>query len=184
MANRRGVTGDMSARRQTHFDLATKLSSRPGHPGNDDSSAAVETSTTATGLSRLWRRRKNPRADPVPAPPKPHQPSDHDPDPIIFWVRRGGEWREIQRVVIDPSDPFAVTRVAKRYERDHNATFRNQAMRNITAAQCLRAAQHDGSNSIFMSFNEGIGGHAVTRAMVSGAEAVNLDASRKRKRTP
>ncbi|QKX63195.1 uncharacterized protein TRUGW13939_10364 [Talaromyces rugulosus] len=186
-AKRRRAAGDVSliaARRQTQLDLVSTMSLRPDDGGHD-SGATAETSTTATGLSRLWRRRKNPRADPassrrpdpapIPEPARPAPPplSDHEPDSIIFRVWRGGEWREIQRVAIDPSDAFGVARVAKRYERDEYAMHHDKAMRNIKAAQCLRAAQDDGKNSIFMIFrNSPVDPIIITPAMVTAADAV------------
>ncbi|CRG91095.1 Titin [Talaromyces islandicus] len=182
-ATRRGAAGDVSliaARHRTHLNLVPTLPSRPDHNGLD-AGATAETSTTATGLSRLWRRRKNARADPAssrrpdPAPvPEPAQPAPPPrSDSIIFRVWRGGEWREIQRVAIDPSDTFGVARVARRYERDEYALFHDKALRNIKATQCLRAAQDDGTNSIFMVFrNRPDDIITITAAMVRAVDAV------------
>ncbi|EED23506.1 hypothetical protein TSTA_069270 [Talaromyces stipitatus ATCC 10500] len=80
---------DPSSRPLTQMEFYKIMADLPAWPGNDQSAH-----------------------DDVPPPP-----GDLEADTIIFRVWRGGKWIEIQRVAIDPDDPFHIERVANRYEQ-------------------------------------------------------------------
>ncbi len=94
---------------------------------------------------------------------------------MIFRVWKGGQWREVERIEVDPDDPFHIERKAKRYEEFENAEFYDKNMRKIAAADCFRAAQEEGTNSIFMLYHDGPFERTITRTMVTEADKVSAD---------
>jgi len=99
---------------------------------------------------------------------------------IIFKSREKGQWREVDRLIVDQSDPFHVERVARRYARDNHTTFYDKKLRKITPAQCFRAATEDGTNTIFMKHGSEL---TVTRAIVASvSESLDTDTEPERNR--
>jgi hypothetical protein len=72
---------------------------------------------------------------------------------ITFKVYEDGRWRITDEIQVDPADPSEAQRIAYKYAREANqhAKFYNKKLRLISAAQCVRAAMDDGSNTILMS---------------------------------
>jgi hypothetical protein len=92
---------------------------------------------------------------------------------IIFKALQGGEWREMERLAVDPSDPFHTEQVAIRYVRDHGISFYDKKLGNIALRQCFRAAIEDGTNTVFIALGREL---AITRAMVvSGSKPLGMD---------
>jgi hypothetical protein len=56
----------------------------------------------------------------------------------------------MERVTLDPSDPFRAVRVASRYERDEPVEFVDRNMHAIAAAKCVQAAQAEGTRLILL----------------------------------
>ncbi|KAJ6071034.1 hypothetical protein N7499_009048 [Penicillium canescens] len=55
-------------------------------------------------------------------------------------------------MVVDPSDPSPVERMARKNARERNATFYDQNLCTITPAQCFDSAIEDSTNTIFVAF--------------------------------
>ena len=75
--------------------------------------------------------------------------------------------------------PSEAHRIAHKYARKDNkhARFCNKNLRLVSAAQCVRAAMDDGSNTVLMSLLQGL---VVTWAKVAAvAEMVKADALRR-----
>lgn len=150
----------------THDDVSARLPSLP-EPSSASARAGLrlrqrpqDQATKAS--SRRHRKAPNPRQ----VPP----PSNLPADTIIFRVWRGGQWVEIERVTLDPADPFHVERVASRYEQTEHAEFYDKNMHKIAAPQCLRVAQAEGTYSVFMMYPDGLFARTITRAMVTAAD--------------
>ena len=80
---------------------------------------------------------------------------------------------------VDPNDPSEAQRIAYKYARKENqhARFYNKKLRLVSAAQCVRAAMDDGSNTVLMSLGQDL---VVTRAKVAEvAEMLNDDAEKR-----
>lgn len=76
--------------------------------------------------------------------------------PIMFRARdEHGDWnRLVHQMVVDPSDPSPVERMASKNARAHKATFYDQNLRQVPPGQCFDAAIEDGTNTIFMTFGD------------------------------
>ncbi|EFW13294.1 hypothetical protein CPSG_10105 [Coccidioides posadasii str. Silveira] len=97
---------------------------------------------------------------------------------IIFKARNErGEWERVHEVGVDPFNPSEVERVAKKDARNRHATFYDKNMRSITPARCFDAAVEDGTNTIFMVFEEKM---AINEKMVASVSQA-LDSERKRR---
>jgi hypothetical protein len=96
-----------------------------------------------------------------------------DANIMIFRAWKGGQWREVERIKVDPNNPFHIERKAKRYEELEQAEFYDKNMHNITTADCFRAAQEEGTNSIFMIYHDGPFERTITRAIVTEADKVS-----------
>ncbi|KAJ5215247.1 uncharacterized protein N7498_001654 [Penicillium cinerascens] len=75
---------------------------------------------------------------------------------IIFRARdQHGEWsRLVDKIVVDPSDPSPVERMAAKQARAQKATYYDQNLRQVPPGQCFDAAIEDGTNTIFMTLGE------------------------------
>ena len=75
---------------------------------------------------------------------------------IMFRARNeNGEWnRVVHQMVVDPSDPSPVERMAKKNARKRNATFYDQNLRTLAPTQCFDAAIEDGTKTIFVTFGD------------------------------
>ncbi|KAL4891328.1 hypothetical protein BDV59DRAFT_203528 [Aspergillus ambiguus] len=113
-----------------------------------------------TGSSTISRRARkkliprivagNPRVDRT---PQALQASSAAPVKVAFKARSANSgWKTVYELDVDPSDPTAVERLARKDARNRQATFYNKDMRMITPAQCYEAAIEDGTNTIFMDF--------------------------------
>lgn len=68
---------------------------------------------------------------------------------ISFWAFEREEWKQSDRLRVDPSDPSPVERTARKYSwKDYSLYDRN--LQSISPAQCYRAATVDGNNAIFL----------------------------------
>lgn len=78
-----------------------------------------------------------------------------------------------------PEYPSEAHHIAHKYARKDNkhARFYNKNLRLVSAAQCVRAAMDDGSNTVLMSLQQDL---VVTRAKVAAvAEMAKADAQRR-----
>ncbi|KAJ5766653.1 uncharacterized protein N7511_004269 [Penicillium nucicola] len=75
---------------------------------------------------------------------------------ITFRARdEHGDWnRLVRQMVVDPSDPSPVGRMASKNARERQATFYDQNLRQVPPGQCFDAAIEDGTNTIFMTFGD------------------------------
>ena len=183
---------DPSLPRKTQLDFQKIMADLPVWPGNDQSSSgdvgadstatAEQAESPASGLARFWRRRAKPatqaaksssrRSKGSDAPPLPPPPSDLEADAMIFWVWKANQWREIERVALDPSDPLRAVRAALRYEQHEPVEFVDKNMHGIAAAKCVQVAQAEGTRSIFMLLKDGPLERPITRAMAMAADDV------------
>lgn len=111
-------------------------------------------------------------------PPKLQHGTGTESIRIVFKTRNEhGEWeRIIHELVVDPSDPSSVERVARKDARNQKATFYDKDLRIITPAQCFDAAIEDEVNTIFITYGEELSVDEETVASVSRS----LDADRER----
>ena len=93
---------------------------------------------------------------------------------IMFRARNeNGEWdRVVHQMVVDPSDPSPVERMAKKNARKRNATFYDRNLRTLAPTQCFDAAIEDGTKTIFVTFDNELAVdeetmESVTRALES-----------------
>ena len=93
---------------------------------------------------------------------------------IMFRARNeNSEWdRVVHQMVVDPSDPSPVERMAKKNARKHNTTFYDQNLRTLAPTQCFDAAIEDGTKTIFVTFGNELAVdeetmESVTRALES-----------------
>ena len=98
---------------------------------------------------------------------------------ITFKAYENGGWHVTDQVPVNPNDPSEAHRIAHKYARKDNkhARFYNKNLRLVSAAQCVRAAMDDGSNTVLMSLQQDL---VVTRAKVAAvAEMMKTDAQRR-----
>lgn len=72
---------------------------------------------------------------------------------ITFKAYENGGWHVTDKVQVDANDTSEAQRMAYKYARKDNqhARFYDKKLRLVSAAQCVRAAMHDGSNTVLMS---------------------------------
>jgi hypothetical protein len=68
---------------------------------------------------------------------------------IQFWAFERGQWRKSDRLLVDPSDPSPLERVARKYIWKGYSLY-DVNLQSLRPAQCFRAATADGENSIFV----------------------------------
>jgi hypothetical protein len=68
---------------------------------------------------------------------------------ISFWTFEREQWRQTNRIQVDPSDPAPVERVAKKYVRKKYSLY-DRNLQSLKPDQCYRAATVDGNNAIFV----------------------------------
>ena len=68
---------------------------------------------------------------------------------IKYKIRERGAWRTADRLLVDPSDPSEVERVAKKYMRKRIRLF-DTALNILTPQECFEAALASGTNTIFL----------------------------------
>lgn len=77
--------------------------------------------------------------------PQPHQ----GPVEIHFWAFEREQWRQSDRLLVHPSDPSPLERLARKYTWKGYSLY-DLRLRSLRPAQCFRAATIDGRNAIFM----------------------------------
>lgn len=92
----------------------------------------------------------------VPPLPEALHPRRHPPPnaiTITFKAYENGGWHVTDKVQVDANDTSEAQRIAYKYARKDNqhARFYDKKLRLVSAAQCVRAAMHDGSNTVLMS---------------------------------
>jgi hypothetical protein len=92
---------------------------------------------------------------------------------IKYKVRERGAWRMADSLLVDPSDPSEVERVAKKYMRKRIRLF-DTALNILTPRGCWEAALADGSNTILLIPEQEISIDEELEASVSGL-ASNTD---------
>ncbi|KAJ9481390.1 hypothetical protein VN97_g12090 [Penicillium thymicola] len=189
LQNTAGATGEggPSQREQadvqtTHHDMA-QLVSKPQEP---------EENVQQTNKKKLRENKDDPQEAPgsgqnlseitVPLLPEALRPRRNPPPnaiTITFKVYKNGEWHVTDQVPVNPNDPSEADRIAHKYARKDNkdARFYNKNLRLVSAAQCVRAAMDDGSNTVLMSLKQDL---VVTQAKVAAvAEMMKTDAQGK-----
>jgi hypothetical protein len=85
----------------------------------------------------------------------PAAPNSNSQAVTITFRARGddGGWKTVHELQVNLSDPSEVDRVARKDERNRNATFYDKDLRKLTPAQCFEAAIEDETNKIFMEFD-------------------------------
>ena len=68
---------------------------------------------------------------------------------INYQVRERGVWRTADSLLVDPSDPSEVERVAKKYMRKRIRLFDTE-LNILTPRGCFEAALADGTNTILL----------------------------------
>lgn len=68
---------------------------------------------------------------------------------ISFWTFEQEEWKQSDRLQVDPSDPSPVERVARKYTWKNYSLY-DWKLQSLSPAQCYRAATVDGNNAIFL----------------------------------
>jgi hypothetical protein len=68
---------------------------------------------------------------------------------INYKVRERGVWRTANSLLVDPSDPSEVERVAKKYMRKRIRLF-DTALNILTPRDCFEAALADETNTILL----------------------------------
>ncbi|KAJ5900386.1 uncharacterized protein N7473_004456 [Penicillium subrubescens] len=71
------------------------------------------------------------------------------PVEIQFLALEREQWRQSDRLLVDPSDPSPLERLARKYLRKGYSLY-DAYLQHLRPAQCFRAATVDGENSIFM----------------------------------
>jgi hypothetical protein len=73
---------------------------------------------------------------------------------IVFRERdeRGGWDHVVHQMVVDPSDPSPVKRMAMKNARERGAIFYDQNLRTIPPSECFNAAVENGKNTVFVAF--------------------------------
>ena len=92
----------------------------------------------------------------VPPLPEALHPRRHPPPnaaTITFKAYENGGWHVTDKIQVDTNDTSEAQRIAYKYARKDNkhARFYDKKLRLVSAAQCVRAAMHDGSNTVLMS---------------------------------
>ncbi|KAI1829420.1 hypothetical protein DTO006G1_9636 [Penicillium roqueforti] len=77
--------------------------------------------------------------------PQPHQ----GPVEIHFWAFEREQWRQSDRLLVNPSDPSPLERLARKYSWKGYSLY-DLRLQSLKPAQCFRAATVDGRNAIFM----------------------------------
>lgn len=113
---------------------------------------------------------------PLPEALRPHRNPPADAITITFKAYEHGGWYVTDQVPVNPNNPSEALRIAHKYARKDNkhARFYNKNLRLVSAAQSVRAAMDDGSNTVLMSLRQDL---VVTRAKVAAvAEMAKADA--------
>ena len=116
---------------------------------------------------------------PLPAALHPHRILPPNAITITFKAFERGGWFVADQVQVDPNDPSEAQRIAYKYARKENqhARFYNKKLRLVSAAQCVRAAMDDGSNTVLMSLGQDL---VVTRVKVAEVAEMLKDDAEKR----
>lgn len=119
------------------------------HGGQQATSVENElaASTTRDGAgSPLSQRHPADTKSATPAEEAPPQPTLVE---ISFWSFERGQWKQSDRVRVNPSDPSPVERIARKYPwKNYSLCDRN--LHSLSPAQCYRAATVDGNNVVFL----------------------------------
>ncbi|KAF7588664.1 hypothetical protein BBP40_005415 [Aspergillus hancockii] len=124
-------------------------------PGDQPTTVLAGSSPAVT--PRIARRILKPRIVVRPARGVRRTPSKPNPNlqavTINFRAQEGDRrWKTVHELQVNPSDPSEVERVARKDARDRNATFYDKNLRQLTPAQCFKAAIEDETSTIFMKF--------------------------------
>ena len=68
---------------------------------------------------------------------------------IAFKILERGEWRDVDVLTVDPSDPSHVERVGNKYVRKGIKLY-NKNLRVVRPSQCFRTAIEDGTNTVLL----------------------------------
>jgi hypothetical protein len=68
---------------------------------------------------------------------------------IKFWSLERGQWNQSDSLLVDPSDPSAMERLARKYSCK-GYTLYDVSLKSLRPAHCYRAATADDTNAIFL----------------------------------
>jgi hypothetical protein len=68
---------------------------------------------------------------------------------IKFWSLERGQWNQSDCLLVDPSDPSPMERLARKYSRK-GYTLYDVSLKSLRPAHCYRAATADDTNAIFL----------------------------------
>lgn len=66
---------------------------------------------------------------------------------ISFWALEREEWKQSDRLQVDPSDPSPVERIARKYSWKNYSLY-DRNLQSLSPTQCYRAATVDGNNAM------------------------------------
>jgi hypothetical protein len=153
-------------------EASTKLNAHMGTEGGEQE---------GSGGRRQVRHRQRQREGAGKTP----SPATKLPDVRITFRARDakGEWNHVvHQMVVDPSDPSPVARMAAKNARERQATFYDQNLRTVAPAQCFDAAIEDRTNTVFMTFGDDLVINEDTMDSVSRALQKDGDHDRPTKR--
>ncbi|RMJ21831.1 hypothetical protein PHISP_07297 [Aspergillus sp. HF37] len=122
-------------------------SRREGQPGTSVKNPELTASSTRDDAGNPLNQRPSADAEPpMPADAPPLPPALVE---ISFWSFERDEWKQSDRLRVDPSDPSPVERIARKYSWKNYSLY-DRNLQSLSPAQCYRAATVDGNNAIFL----------------------------------
>lgn len=149
LSNQEQPVPEFSPRPQEGQDLPpTAPDDQPGDR------ALVQTITPTQDPSLAFLHERHPvastRNSSIQSPPATTEaPPPQELIEISFWSFEREEWRQSDRLQVDPSDPSPVERIARKYSRKNYSLY-DKNLQSLSPAQCYRAATIDGNNAIFL----------------------------------
>jgi hypothetical protein len=123
-------------------------SRREGQPETSVENPELVASTTRDDVGNSLSQTPPADAEPPTSVEAPPQPAPALVE-VSFWSFERGEWKQSDRLRVDPTDPSPVERVARKYSWKNYSLY-DRNLQSVSPAQCYRAATVDGNNAIFL----------------------------------
>ncbi|ODM24145.1 hypothetical protein SI65_01735 [Aspergillus cristatus] len=180
-------------------DLPRPKRTGPRNEENEEPEhGSVDTTPKADWVSRnrkrvwpvAWGRSKRARPNRVVTPPSPslpqittegrdvsRSPGSTQPRRIVtitFRAYERGEWKKVNSILVDISNPHEARKLADNYARaeNQNARFYDRNLKKVSVNQCVRAAIDDNTFTILMSLGREL---VVTRQLVASVTRLFKD---------